>query len=140
MGDMEIVRQFNSEVSMRLLNCLFKWKSLSLTCSQELLLVIITDLSSSNMQTFHPHCSCRQSMKLSHLFRKQKLLQLPGLLLKPSRYALSFIWISCAKNENGVFRVLICVIVLVAVLQTRGAKHREVCAKSKFQQLFCCHF
>jgi len=51
MGDMEIVRQFNSEVSMRSLNCVCKWKSLSLTCSQELVFVIMTDLSSNNMQT-----------------------------------------------------------------------------------------
>lgn len=52
MGDMEIVRQFNSEVSMKLLNWVWKRKSLSLTSSQELVFVIMTDyLSSNNMQT-----------------------------------------------------------------------------------------
>ena len=51
MGDMEIVRQFNSEVSMKLLSCVCKCKSLSLTSSQELVFVIKTDLSSNNMQT-----------------------------------------------------------------------------------------
>lgn len=52
MGDMEIVRQFNSEVSMKLLNWVWKRKSLSLTSSQELVFVIMTDyLSSNDMQT-----------------------------------------------------------------------------------------
>ena len=100
-------------------------------------------LSSNDMQT-STHFSCRRSMKQSLQFRKQKLLQLPGLLLKPSRYALFFICISYTENENGVFRVLINVMSLLQyykhVVQSIEKFAQKVSFNNRFLVTFRLHF